>query len=218
MPRDADIELAEEVNEALRRNSQVVATRVDVSVANGHVILEGEVAAFRRKLEILDTVENLLGVKGVTDRIEVKPSAHGSDDEAKDCVERALAADPDIPDENITVVVKNGECTLSGYVLSIPEWELAAQRAGSCEGVLSVKNLLLVDPPSVRKDAQIVEDAERVLRSLEGLDASGITVKCVSGKIILEGEVNSLYAKRRAHRAANTIRSARAVENNISVR
>ncbi len=213
-----DRSIATEVRSALRSDSRVSSGSCKVSVKNGRVILEGRVSTYRRKKDILDIAEQIKGVKAIDDKVKVKPASKAADDDLREEVLKALKSDPDIPANNISAVVKKGIVTLSGYVPSTPQWEHAKEAALSVNGILDVKNLLLVDPKIVRSDTEIAKDIVRMLHSLDGLDIASVGVSVVAGQVILSGKIDSLFSARRAVKAASGIRSVKQVVNKLKVK
>jgi osmotically-inducible protein OsmY len=214
----SDRSIATEIRSALRSDSRVSTGSCKVSVANGRVLLEGRVSTYRRKKDILDIVEQIKGVRAIEDKIKVKPASKAADDELRKQVLKALKADPDIPANNISVVVKKGIVTLSGYVPSTPQWEHVKDAALSVNGILDVKNLLLVDPKIVRSDTEIAKDIVRMFHSLDGLDVSSVGVSVVGGQVVLSGKIDSLFSARRAVKAAAGIRSVKQVVSKLKVK
>ena len=214
----SDRSIATEVRSALRSDSRVSSGACKVSVKNGRATLEGRVATYRRKKDILDIVEQIKGVKAIDDKIKVKPASKAADDDLREEVLKALKSDPDIPANNISAVVKKGVVTLSGYVPSTPQWDHVREAALSVNGILDVKNLLLVDPKIVRSDTEISKDIVRMLYSLDGLDVSSVEISVVGGKVVLSGKIDSLVAAKRVVNAAAGIRSVKQVVSKLKVK
>jgi osmotically-inducible protein OsmY len=214
----SDRSIATEVRSALRSDSRVSSGACKVSVKSGRATLEGRVSTYRRKKDILDIVEQIKGVKAINDKIKVKPASKAADDDLRGEVLKALRSDPDIPANNISAVVKKGVVTLSGYVPSTPQWERAREAALSVNGILDVKNLLLVDPKIVRSDTEISKDIVRMLYSLDGIDVSSVEIAVVAGQVVLSGKIDSLVSAKRAVKAAAGIRSVKQVVNKLKVK
>ena len=139
---DADIALAAE--RALEWNVLVPDEAIRPMVENGWLTLSGRVEweYQRRAAEV--AVRNLLGVKGVTDLVEVKARFSPVDIEKK--IKEALHRQADRDSEHIEVIVNGGQVTLRGRVRSWAERKAAQGAAWSAPGVASVVNNLLVEP------------------------------------------------------------------------
>ena len=139
---DADIALAAE--RALEWNVLVPDEAIRPMVENGWLTLSGRVEweYQRRAAEV--AVRNLLGVKGVTDLVEVKARFSPVDIEKK--IKEALHRQADRDSEHIEVLVNGGQVTLRGKVRSWAERKAAQGAAWSAPGVASVVNNLLVEP------------------------------------------------------------------------
>lgn len=139
---DADIALAAE--RALEWNILVPDEAIRPMVENGWITLNGRVEweYQRRAAEV--AVRNLLGVKGVTDLVEVKARFSPVDIEKK--IKEALHRQADRDSEHIEVIVNGGQVTLRGKVRSWAERKAAQGAAWSAPGVASVVNNLLVEP------------------------------------------------------------------------
>lgn len=139
---DADIALAAE--RALEWNVLVPDEAIRPMVENGWLTLSGRVEweYQRRAAEV--AVRDLLGVKGVTDLVEVKARFSPVDIEKK--IKEALHRQADRDSEHIEVIVNGGQVTLRGRVRSWAERKAAQGAAWSAPGVASVVNNLLVEP------------------------------------------------------------------------
>lgn len=218
MSSDGDAALATRVREELRTNGHVSSAEFLVTVHDGRVTLEGTVPRYSEKLAALEVVAQIPDVKGIHDDVTVEPPALLSDAELARLVSATLAEHGELAQRHISVSAKRGLVTLSGNVPSILAWYKAQEASLACEGTLSVRNLLLVDPVAVREDDEIVDEIVDVLEREKHLDPSGIDVKCVVGRVVLSGWVSGLPEKLRAERAVTRVHGIRSLTNSIKVR
>lgn len=111
---------------------------IDMEVENGAVILRGCVGSLShlRLAEVLawwtadcQTVDN---------QLQVLPPEEDNDDELADAIRLALEKDPLVHPGQLSVHVENGVVTLSGYVASQEEKQLAVMDAWYVPGVWEV--------------------------------------------------------------------------------
>jgi osmotically-inducible protein OsmY len=138
----SDTEIANEILGAWKGNRNVPNDKIKVKVENGWVNLEGEVAWNYQKEASKNVINDLSGVKGVSNLITVK--SESKDVLEKVAVEEALKRNWSINAQDIKVGVKNNNVKLTGLVTSIYQKEEAARLAWNAPGVWSVDNELAV--------------------------------------------------------------------------
>lgn len=137
---DEDIAVA--VSRALEWDSFVPAERLDVTVANGWVMLRGEVEFGWQRRTAEHEIRRLRGVRGVTNLVEVRPATRPDSERTRRDIQRALARG--IGTERVTVTVDGDTVVLAGVVRSWWERDQAERTAWSAEGVAAVRDHLLV--------------------------------------------------------------------------
>ncbi|WP_435206246.1 BON domain-containing protein [Micromonospora sp. bgisy143] len=137
---DGDIALA--ASRALEWDSFVPAERLDVSVANGWLMLRGEVEFGWQRRAAEGELRRLDGVRGITNLVEVRPSTPPPDERARQDVQRALART--LGGERVTVEVDGDTLVLAGVVRSWWERDQVERVAWSTPGVRVVHDHLLV--------------------------------------------------------------------------
>ncbi|MEO5889152.1 MAG: BON domain-containing protein [Ferruginibacter sp.] len=141
--KKSDTEIANEILNAWKWNWQVPADKVKVKVEGGWVTLEGELEWNYQKESAKKSVQNLAGVKGVTNVITIK--SESLDEVEKSAVESALARNWSLNDKDIKVKVSGNSVTLTGGVNSIYQKEEGNRLAWSAPGVWSVDNQLVIE-------------------------------------------------------------------------
>ena len=140
-----DAEIAEAVLNALKWHTAVQEDKIKVKVEDGYVKLEGEVEWEYQRTMAKTAIENLAGVRYVTNLITVKPQVSSSDIEKK--INAAFHRSATIDSNSIDAEVHGSSVTLSGKVRSIAEKEDAEDAAWFAPGVTSVVNNIEIEEP-----------------------------------------------------------------------
>jgi osmotically-inducible protein OsmY len=142
MNNRTDADIARSVENTLEWVSYLPKSGVKVMVEKGWVTLSGEVEWNYQRQSAAAAVRGLLGVKGLTENIGIKPLAAHSG--IKSDIEAALRRRLDSDKQDITVAVNDGNVTLSGTVRSLWERERTRQLAWNAPGVKHVADNLRV--------------------------------------------------------------------------
>lgn len=137
-----DEDIARAALNALQWNVLIPLDRITVKVSKGWVTLEGMVDWQFQKTAAEKAVRKLIGVKGVIDLIELKPSV--SKGEVKAAIEGALKRLAEIDANKIKVETEDGKVVLSGTVRSWFEREEAERAAWAAPGVRTVEDRIAV--------------------------------------------------------------------------
>ena len=137
-----DEDIARAALNALQWNVLIPSDRIKVKVSKGWVTLEGMVDWQFQKTAAEKAVRKLIGVKGVIDLIELKPSV--SKGEVKAAIEGALKRLAEIDANKIKVETEDGKVVLSGTVRSWFEREEAERAAWAAPGVRTVEDRIAV--------------------------------------------------------------------------
>jgi osmotically-inducible protein OsmY len=137
-----DTDIAEAAVNALEWNMKVPNDRIKVEVQDGMVILTGEVNWEYQRAAAHDAVCSLIGVKGVTDEISIKPSV--SPVNVKSKIKSAFQRHSVLDAKNIIVESDGSKVVLNGTVHSWIEKQEADSAAWSAPGVSNVENNLVV--------------------------------------------------------------------------
>lgn len=139
-----DTEIAQAAVNAMKWHTSIPETRVTISVRDGQVVLKGNVDWQFQKDAAARAVQNLTGVRGVTNQITVKPLAHVAD--VQDKIEAAFKRSAEIDARRVNVSVHDGKVTLTGNVHSWLERQEAERAAWAAPGVAEVEDRLAVVP------------------------------------------------------------------------
>ena len=134
--------IATAVLNALKWSTSVPEENLTASVSKGWVTLEGKVEWNYQKESAEKAVEELLGVKGVTNHITVSP--HIKSREVRSEIKAAFHRYAELESRNIEVEATDSSVTLRGQVRSWAERKEAENAAWMAPGVTQVKNEIIV--------------------------------------------------------------------------
>ena len=137
-----DPEIACDVQHVLKSHAMVPESDITATVREGFVTLEGTVEWNYQKTSALEAAESVRGVRGVWNRIAVKPRVSAAS--VKDAIDSAIRRSADLDAKNIYVSAHGGTVELSGKVHSFSEREGAERAAWAAPGIESVVNLIQV--------------------------------------------------------------------------
>jgi osmotically-inducible protein OsmY len=140
----SDSEIAQAAASALRLNSMVPEGKVQIEVENGWVTLIGEVDWRYQLVRAEQCIRPLAGVRGLYNRITIKPRASSKDVGAQ--ITAALTRQALREAKHITIEVEGGVVTLWGKVHSLAERDAAVGAAFSAHGVSRVVDKMEVGP------------------------------------------------------------------------
>lgn len=139
-----DSEIAAKAVIALQSRVDVPAEHIKVVVKDGWITLEGDVDWYYQKKAADLAVKFLLGVKGVTNVIQVRP--HVSSIDVRNKIEEALKRNAEVDARRISVTSSDGKVTLWGNVRSWMEKDEAETAAWAAPGVNQVQNNISIVP------------------------------------------------------------------------
>lgn len=132
----SDSEIAQSAIAALRWNSLVPDERVKVEVDNGWVTLTGELDWNYQSASAEQSIRPLTGVRGLTNKISIKPQASSSDIGSQ--ISAALTRQAEREAKQISIAVEGSAVTLRGKVHSLAEHDAAVGAAYIARGVSRV--------------------------------------------------------------------------------
>lgn len=138
--------LARTVYRKLAEDRAVSVSGLQVEERDGEIILRGNVPDISARRFVERNIRHVTGVRRVVNLLLVAadslPAPAG---ELKQRVERALAANPYVPGDRVSVTVSGGDVVLQGTVRSAFEREQAEKAAQNVSGVNGVRNLITVE-------------------------------------------------------------------------
>jgi osmotically-inducible protein OsmY len=141
-----DPDVAGAARRALEWDAFVPTQKLDVTVSNGWVSLQGEVEWQYQKRAAERAVRRLSGVRGVTNLITVQPRYRPSPDDLRRRVSDALIRSAETDAQRLEIDVDNDRVILLGTVRAWAEKNEAERIAWSAPGVTAVDNRIMVDP------------------------------------------------------------------------
>jgi osmotically-inducible protein OsmY len=118
--------------------------RIKVAVSKGWITLEGDVDWQFQRMDAEEAVHHLVGVRGVTNQITVKPRVLAT--AVKSRIEAAFRRSAELNAQKIRVETHDGKVTLHGQLHSWSERDEADRTAWAAPGVSEVENLIMVTP------------------------------------------------------------------------
>lgn len=192
---------------------------MDVATIDGIVTLTGSVTNILDRDRALEIAETVRGVRGVVNRIIVRPHKKRTGKELVSNVRSALRLDAATDSYEVTVDANsNGEVTLRGTVDSWDEKHLSEQVAKGVAGVTDVNNEIDINFHGTRPDSEIKPEVQKRLDWDVLVDDALIDVEVKNGIVKLSGSVGSAVEVRRARYDA-WVGGAKAVDvSNIEVK
>jgi osmotically-inducible protein OsmY len=139
---DSDIALT--ISNQMKWSAAIPNEAIKATVTHGWVTLEGRVDWAYQSEAADKIVRGLIGVKGVTNRVIVKPAVHYKD--VKEKINEALHRQAQIDARRIWLTTDDGHVTMHGQVSSWSEAAAAKKAAESAPGVTKVDSVLTITP------------------------------------------------------------------------
>jgi osmotically-inducible protein OsmY len=203
------------VFQQLEWETEVTSTDVGVSVDDGVATLSGFVASYAEKLAAERAAKRAYGVLGIANDLEVRPQLARTDPEIAKAAIHALHAHVVVPEEALTVTVRDGWITLEGTVEREVERRAAAAAVRDLIGVRGVSNEVTVAAHAASADVK--RTIEAALRRNSQLDARRIVVEAHGGAVTLRGTVGSRAEEQEIVRVARSAPGVTSVETSIRV-
>lgn len=139
-----DTEIAEAVKNALAWHTAVNEDLIEIKVDDGWIYLDGEAEWEYQKKAAEVAVQDLVGVRGITNRIMVRSETVDAK-EVKNKITAAFLRSATIDSATVKVDVSGNTVTLHGKVRSWAEKKEAENVAWALPGVTSVNNEIEID-------------------------------------------------------------------------
>lgn len=211
-------ELQNDVQNAIKWEPLLHAAEIGVSVKDGVVTLTGIVDGYTKKTEAENAAKNVLGVKVVVEKIEVKYDSSYDKKDDNDIANEILNAykwNWQVPNDLVKVKVENGWVTLEGELHWNYQKTAAKDAVSKLMGVMGVSNNITIK--SISKDEVEKEDIENALNRNWSLSSEEIYVHVSDHKVTLTGTVGSWYQKDEAARIAWNAHGVWMVDNELEI-
>lgn len=140
----ADADIASAAIDRLHLSPNIDSARIDVSVDEGLVRLEGFVDSSWAKTKAGELASGVPGVTGVRNLLTVKPAEVLSDEAIEQDIMGALEKSASMDTSAMTVRVENGVATLMGTIFDVRDYGTAEEIARHTAGVVDVINGLVM--------------------------------------------------------------------------
>ncbi len=224
----ADTEIQQSIESALERDVLVDDALIEVQVNDGRVKLTGTVGSASEKTQAISdawvsgvTAVDAAGLeveKWARDRtFREGKYAKRSEEEIREAVETALAANPRVFSFNVRPVVNDDVVILRGEVNNLKAKRAAADEAREVIGVNRVKNRLKVKNVTRMSGEKLEADIRDALARDPYVDQYEIIVEVSNSIANLYGTVDSYFEKAQADDIASRVIGVVEVDNNLTV-
>ncbi len=149
MPLDnfvrSDTEIARAVRSGLEWDALVPNERIQSTVSDGWVTLEGEVDYWRERTDAEKAIRRLTGVIGVINKITIRKQAV-NEHQLREEIQDALETRADREAERLRIEIDDGAVDVFGRVHSWQERRAVLGSISHAPGVTQVRDHLRVDP------------------------------------------------------------------------
>jgi osmotically-inducible protein OsmY len=138
-----DTEIARMIADTLKWDSVVQDDKVRVKVEDAWVTLEGIVDWEFQKESVKSSIKSLVGIRGISNNITVKPSVTAKDIKQK--ISLAFHRSATVDASKVEIEIEGSKAILTGRVRSWSEKNDAEDAAWKAEGITAIENKLVID-------------------------------------------------------------------------
>jgi osmotically-inducible protein OsmY len=208
----SDQVLQETIQTEILKDPEVFTRDIHVAVEEGVVTLTGFAHSYFEKLAAEEAAKRAPGVHGIANDIDVRLGNERTDPEIAREAVRALRVEPDLPQNEIKVTVRNGFVTIHGTVDHYSQKREVERVVAGVSGLKGIANRIEIRPAPSEDELE-----SRVAEVLRGQGIAHISVSAVKGTVTLRGRVRSGIEKSDAERVAWATPGVCFVENLIAI-
>ncbi|TYB79495.1 BON domain-containing protein [Bizionia myxarmorum] len=212
-----DLEIKNDVLEELEWQPNIDETQIGVVVENGTVMLTGVLDNFQKKVAAENAVKKVKGVKALAGDIQVKYGTNyqKTDLEISKAIVKAFEWNTAIPEDKISIEVRDGWINLSGEVDWSYQKDAAKRVAENIVGVKWINNTITIKEAVLPADVK--EKIAKAYKRSADIDANAITVEVINSLVKLSGTVHSIAEKKAAENVAYLAPGVHIVINDLDV-
>lgn len=221
-------EISADVTAALKRCPAANVQAIEVSAANGMVILEGDVQSWQERRLAGQKAKSIRGVKGVENNLEIVYEAERTNEDIRKDIETVLKWDAWLHGADLDVSVNDGTVELSGSVASALQRRRAKADAWvkgvhevNADGVTvapeGTGSVALSKPFPEAGDESVANAIRRAFSLDPRIDGEKIEIYAKDGVVTLDGRVRQAGILRALAETARATRGVWMVRNNVAI-
>lgn len=207
-----DASIQQQIEKALKANTLLGGSEIDVAVQEGKVSLTGKTDKFPKKELARRIARDVQGVKSAIEKIRVTlhPNEMCSDDEIALAILEKFIKNFGESHTDISVLVKDGVVRLEGRMKWKYQKDLAAECILNVKGITDIENNI-----TIREKFDISVSEKDVFAAIYG-DSSittDIRIEIIGNRVMLKGEVYSIEQKNLVTQLVRNVSGVEAIEN-----
>jgi osmotically-inducible protein OsmY len=212
----SDIQLKNDVAEAILWEPTISSTGITVAVLDGVVTLSGTVPYYSEKGAAERAARHISGVKAIAEELEVNLMGNHKrkDEDLARAVVHALEWHVWVPN-HVKATIENGWVTLTGAVTWDYQRSAAEESLRYLSGVKGITNSITLKAGV--KAVAVKEAIEKVLKRDAEIDEKNIKVTTEGGKVTLSGTIRTWTERDEVASAAWRTPGVTEVENDLVV-